>query len=550
MGNENQKMMSVFLQEAQLPQQLARDVLAQMFGIINPKELAVLEPQHWEQMKKELAPDHYERLSQAVTVQIFLEGLQLERYTDFFYQEMGIVKIEEFKLLQLEDWEKIKRTLTGPAMHRLSASLTKRGLLHPGKASGNVCQGDVSMASDLASKGTTEFVDVQKTEANENKDFLQKIFAESDFLKLVEGKKKILVLGMGGGCDVFMAYTFAKKLNGGTDTGNILYANCITEERIPPDHIVLVENALYAVPPGEPHPLVDQTGTVDYTEFLASTVEAMGNIEAEKLEEVFGQLNTDNSGCVTVQNLKEILGDDAEKAEHINGTTYLEQSLPRGADNSPLLIELRRDKEDKSDETGQELTRDNSNRIKLAFDYLQVDMAIGIDCGGKGLTGGKTHSLTGLEQQVLYAFRKYREMQPGFDFCHVVLAPGCDAETTEDILVQEVWRTPTKNDTYMQWCTGRMFLGSFSINQLILDCFPLVQELAPNRAPYLMYRALKDDEEFNLERPQPSDAGYESENKRDLVKLQRHGHYQLIPRNWLLNGLVFSYESSEDSFMR
>jgi len=59
---------------------------------------------------------------------------------------------------------------------------------------------------------------------------------------------------------------------------------------------------------------VDETGLIHYTEFLASTVEAMGNIETEKLEEAFDRLDTDNSGFITIENLKEILGDDYEEA--------------------------------------------------------------------------------------------------------------------------------------------------------------------------------------------------------------------------------------------
>mmetsp|Transcript_25392 Transcript_25392/g.31643 ORF Transcript_25392/g.31643 Transcript_25392/m.31643 type:complete len:527 (+) Transcript_25392:41-1621(+) len=55
---------------------------------------------------------------------------------------------------------------------------------------------------------------------------------------------------------------------------------------------------------------VDETGLIHYTEFIAATVEAMGNIEIEKLEEAFDRLDADDSGFITVENLKEILGED------------------------------------------------------------------------------------------------------------------------------------------------------------------------------------------------------------------------------------------------
>jgi len=334
----------------------------------------------------------------------------------------------------------------------------------------------------------------QEEEEPEEEDFLQQRFDEKNFQQLLAGKKKVLVLGMGGGCDVFMAYTFAKML-GVTETGGILYANCISERKngIPEDHLTLVTNALCAVPEGEPRPL--------------------------------------------------------QKGENTYGTTYLEQSVPRGPGHSPLLIELRGHKGVTTEEQVRELTAENVGRITKAFCYLGVDLVIGIDCGGDSLTGGKDFAcspLTGRDQQVLFAFRKYRAENPDFAFCHVVLAPGCDAETPEKIMRAEVGRSPSVSNSVLKWCAGREFRGCFSIEQLITNCFPFVKELEPNRTPYLMYRALRDDDQFKLDRPQPSEKEYDPCQKQDLVKLSRHGNFELIPRSWLLHGLVFSYDPDSD----
>merc|ERR1711998_2716 len=53
---------------------------------------------------------------------------------------------------------------------------------------------------------------------------------------------------------------------------------------------------------------IDQTGKISYTEFLAATVEVMGLSREESLLEAFDRLDSDDSGFITKDNLKEILG--------------------------------------------------------------------------------------------------------------------------------------------------------------------------------------------------------------------------------------------------
>lgn len=55
---------------------------------------------------------------------------------------------------------------------------------------------------------------------------------------------------------------------------------------------------------------IDGTGRLSYTEFLAATIEATGIITEERLAEAFDRLDSDDSGYITIQNLREILGDD------------------------------------------------------------------------------------------------------------------------------------------------------------------------------------------------------------------------------------------------
>jgi len=333
-------------------------------------------------------------------------------------------------------------------------------------------------------------------------DFLIQEFDQTDFIRYTQGTSRVLVLGMGGGCDVFMAYTLANKIERQLDMSNatqkpmILYANCISERKdgIPSDHLTLVPGALFSVPPGEPRPI--------------------------------------------------------QKGENTYGTTLIEQSVPRGPMDSPLLIALKKTPNDKSSnairspEQVEEYTCQNMEIVEKALEFLQVDLIIGVDCGGDSLTSGKDfsfHPLTGRDHQVLYAFRKYRHKKPDFKFIHVVLGPGCDGETPRKEMALSVMGTPEER---LYWCEGRKYLGAFQTDDMIEECFPLVQNLEMNRTPYLMYRALKDSGEFCLDRPQKNDEWYDP----NLVKIARHGNFQLIPRIWLLHGLVFEYEDGAIAF--
>jgi calcium-dependent protein kinase len=58
---------------------------------------------------------------------------------------------------------------------------------------------------------------------------------------------------------------------------------------------------------------IDGTGKVSYSEFLAATIEAHGSIEEERIAEAFDRLDDDDSGYVTVENLRAFLGDDVSK---------------------------------------------------------------------------------------------------------------------------------------------------------------------------------------------------------------------------------------------
>lgn len=55
---------------------------------------------------------------------------------------------------------------------------------------------------------------------------------------------------------------------------------------------------------------IDGTGKIRYTEFLAATIEARGAISEERLAEAFDRIDSDDSGYISVENLRDMLGDD------------------------------------------------------------------------------------------------------------------------------------------------------------------------------------------------------------------------------------------------
>jgi len=55
---------------------------------------------------------------------------------------------------------------------------------------------------------------------------------------------------------------------------------------------------------------LDGTGTIRYTEFLAATIEAHGEIDENRIADAFDRLDSDDSGFISVENLRELLGQD------------------------------------------------------------------------------------------------------------------------------------------------------------------------------------------------------------------------------------------------
>lgn len=60
---------------------------------------------------------------------------------------------------------------------------------------------------------------------------------------------------------------------------------------------------------------MSDSGSLNYTEFIAATIEAHGTISEARLAEAFDRLDCDDSGKITASNLTEILGEDVAAEE-------------------------------------------------------------------------------------------------------------------------------------------------------------------------------------------------------------------------------------------
>jgi len=62
---------------------------------------------------------------------------------------------------------------------------------------------------------------------------------------------------------------------------------------------------------------INQTGDIMYTEFIAATLEAQGQVDEERIAEAFDRLDVDNTGSISKENIMEFLGETDTTMEDI-----------------------------------------------------------------------------------------------------------------------------------------------------------------------------------------------------------------------------------------
>lgn len=197
---------------------------------------------------------------------------------------------------------------------------------------------------------------------------------------LKKSPQRILVLGMGGGCDIFAAYALARQLAQIHAASTVLYGNCVGRR--------------------------EMVGCVKVSDFLWSTPEKVVPLKP---------------------------GDQAY------GSVRLELSCPRGPEGSPLLFVVpgRRGEIER-------ITAENLAAVVPALGAVSPDLIVGVDCGGDSVTGGidwRGSPEAGRDMQVLRCFREsgvpfvHAVLGPGCDgeseeaamlsSCQRLAAEGC-----------------------------------------------------------------------------------------------------------------------------
>jgi len=213
--------------------------------------------------------------------------------------------------------------------------------------------------------------------------FLDTKFSFDEHLrnKLKTSSSRILVIGMGGGCDIFMAYSIYLRLNKVLGKKfDILYSNSKSAKFLKTDlgsHKEVTEG-LWKLPP----------------------------------EQI-------------------VLEKGADKSWY--GTSKLSQSIPRHENGSPYIFILPSESKDPAI-----ATKENQEAMGKAFKTLEADFIIGVDTGGDCITGGMDWEESvklGRDVQMQSAIVK-----SGIPHLILAFGPCCDGESSVKTMNEAVGR--------------------------------------------------------------------------------------------------------------
>lgn len=272
--------------------------------------------------------------------------------------------------------------------------------------------------------------------------------------------KRILCVGMGGGCDAIFAYGLAQhllELPGDERPIEVVYGNCTSRRS-----------------------LEDLEPISDHVWRFRAPVRAL------------------------------------KAGETGYGALLVEQSLPRGSRGCPLLLFIEKAA---PEDTPTTLLARNREKLLHQLAALAFDLVIGIDAGGDSLTGGidwTTHPSLGRDRQVLALFSALSDAH-GVPFYHMVVAPGCDGESSRDQLQAALF------DSHHD----RHILGSFAASVLLPHTQALSTPLSRSRTPNIVEDVC---------------TGALSPDEDDLITVPRHGQPK-IPRSFLNQVYVLTWSN-------
>ena len=136
---------------------------------------------------------------------------------------------------------------------------------------------------------------------------------------------------------------------------------------------------------------INQNGHIMYTEFIAATLEAQGQLDEERIAEAFDRLDVDNSGFISKENMLDFLADTGASEEEI-------KMIIEGADTdqkdgqvsyNEFLAMFRTEDDDRNSSLLSGLSNNFNLSSNFSLDdseFIKTDGLVGIDAvipGGK-----------------------------------------------------------------------------------------------------------------------------------------------------------------------
>jgi len=188
--------------------------------------------------------------------------------------------------------------------------------------------------------------------------------------------------------------------------------------------------------------------------------------------------------------------------------------------DQPLLI-VRPKYEEKL--TVKEHQKQVASIFKETLNILNPDVIIAVDGGGDSLTGGVSDNVEReFDRTGIRALQAY-----GKPFLYIIVGPGCDGESTKEMLKGAVKHEIQSNS----------YLGYFDLSPIICNWEELSSKL------------LKDDRTPNIMRIANNKIKNNPKNINELQLIERH-RTPKIPLKWLVSGLVFDGVNFSGKFKR
>ncbi len=327
--------------------------------------------------------------------------------------------------------------------------------------------------------------------------------------------KRILIIGMGGGCDIISAYALSKVLPRGV--GRVAWGN--VKHRGDPDLIPMTPNTRdpYGTNPkkeksdsirhSDPHDFANRGKEISPDSSFSD--ESDPHDFANRNQKDFVNLNWKLPGIYRLPDNKLPLNQVKDAILE----TKIDRTIHQGhlSSNKKATFVLLLPKINTESEKASNCKLLAKELVTLCSKY-NFDSIIGIDSGGDAFVA---HSPDGedRDQQSVHVIQATK--LPSW---YVVFAPGSDGTTKNEI-----------ESAFKKLCDNGLFCGSFSLVPLLTTLEKFGKPLAADRTPNIMCDTMQGP---------PYKLGVVQSAGHNAVQINR-GQNPIIPISWLSHGFVF-----------